>query len=237
MFDPVRPWLGADSLERLNACAEAAGIRTESGRAVRFVPPGPSDPYYEIGVYETGRVATRAGSLHDWFNALAWLAFPSTKARINAMHAHAIAHERGHRGRLRDLLTLLDEGGALVACDDAALRALLRAHEWRALFWEQRPRVLAAMRLLVLGHAVLEKALDPWPGITCKAIFVPRTGDPDAHAARWLRELPADATPRELAALPTFGYPQWLPESESAAFYDDARFFRGPRSKFGLAKE
>jgi hypothetical protein len=85
------------------------------------------------------------------------------------------------------------------------------------------------MRLLVLGHAVLEKALEPWPGITCKAIFVPRTGDADAHAARWLRELPADATPRELAALPIFGYPRWLPGSESAAFYEDARFFRGAR--------
>jgi len=225
----VRPWLGADSLERLNACAEAAGIHSESGRAIRFVPPGPGGPYYEIGVYESGRVATRPGNLHDWFNALAWLAFPRTKARINAMHAQAIAQEGGRRGRLRDLLTLLDEGGALVACDDAALNAMLRDHEWKALFWDERPRVLASMRLLVLGHAVLEKALDPWPGITCKAIFVPCAGDPDAHAADWLRKLPADATPRSLAALPIFGYPHWLPESESAAFYEDTRFFRGAR--------
>ena len=132
----MRPWLGARSLEALNAAVAQAGVTTESGKPVRFVPPGPDDPYYEVGVYESGRVATRPESLHDWFNALAWLAFPSTKARINAMHAHAIAHERGHRGRLRDLLTLLDEGGALVACDDAALSALLRAHQWRALFWE-----------------------------------------------------------------------------------------------------
>jgi hypothetical protein len=86
------------------------------------------------------------------------------------------------------------------------------------------------MRLLVLGHAVLEKALDPWPGITCKAIFVPGAGDPDAHAAAWLRELPADATPRELAALPVFGYPGWLPESGNPAFYADARFFRGAKA-------
>lgn len=226
----MRPWLGADSLERLNACAEAAGIRTESGCAVRFVPPGPGDPYYEIGVYESGRVATRAGNLHDWFNALAWLAFPRTKARLNAMHAQAIPHERGRRGRLRDLLTLLDEGGALVACDDAALNALLQGHEWKTLFWEQRQRVLASMRLLVLGHAVLEKALEPWPGITCKAIFVPRSGDADAHAAGWLQRLSPEATPRELAALPIFGYPQWLPESGSAAFYEDARFFRAAKA-------
>jgi hypothetical protein len=225
----VRPWLAADTLERLNACAEAAGVRTESGHPVRFVPPAPRDPYYEVRVFETGAVATRAGSLHDWFNALAWLAFPRTKARINAMHARAIPGERGGRGRLRDLLTLLDEGGALVACDEPALAALARAHRWRELFWDNRARVLGAMRVLVLGHAVLEKSLDPWPGITCKAIFVPAAGDADAHAARWLRELPADATPRSLAALPIFGYPGWLPASADAAFYADARFFRGAR--------
>jgi hypothetical protein len=35
-------------------------------------------------------VATRVDNLHDWFNALAWLCFPRTKARINAMHAAEI---------------------------------------------------------------------------------------------------------------------------------------------------
>jgi len=224
----VRPWLGADSLERLNACAEAAGTRTESGRPVRFMPPRPSDPYYEIRVFESGEVPTRAGNLHDWFNALAWLAFPRTKARLNAMHARAIPGEGGRRGRLRDLLTLLDEGGALVACDDEALNDLVRRHRWRELFWDRRARVLASMRVLVLGHAVLEKSLDPWPGITCKALFVSAVGEPDAHAARWLAALPGDATPRALAALPIFGYPGWLAAGESAAFYENARFFRPP---------
>ncbi|MGQ0545415.1 MAG: DUF3025 domain-containing protein [Betaproteobacteria bacterium] len=197
---------------------------------MRFVPPAPADRRpYELRVFETGEVATRAGSLHDWFNALAWLAFPRTKARVNAMHAGAIPGERGGRGRLRDLLTLFDEGGALVACDDEALNALLRGHRWRSLFWESRARVLASMRVLVLGHAVLEKSLDPWPAITCKAIFIPAGGDADAHAAGWLRGLAADATPRSLAALPVFGYPGWLPANADAAFYDDARFFRPRR--------
>lgn len=107
---------------------------------------------------------------------------------------------------------------------------MLRGLRWRELFWQQRARVLAAMRFVVLGHAVLEKALDPWPGITCKALFVPSMADADARAAAWLAALPADATPRELAPLPIFGYPGWLAGSERAAFYDDARFFRGSQS-------
>jgi hypothetical protein len=196
---------------------------------VRFVPPAPADPYYEVGVFETGRVATRVDSLHDWFNALAWLAFPRTKARINAMHAAAIPLEGGRRGRLRDLLTLFDEGGALVACEDAALVALLRSCRWKELFWEQRARVLASMRFLVLGHAVLEQALDPWPGITCKAIFIDPAADPDAQAVAWLAALPADTTPRSLAAVPIFGYPGWLAQSARADFYDDTRYFRAAR--------
>jgi hypothetical protein len=224
----VRAWLRAGrSLDGLNALAEAGGIRTEAGKPVRFVPPATGkNSYYELQVYESGRVATRADSLHDWFNALAWLAFPRTKARINAMHAEQIPRERGRRGRLRDLLTLFDEGGAIVRCDDAGLIAMLREFRWKELFWEHRSRVLSSMRVVVFGHAVLEMALEPWPGITCKAIFVAVEGDADAQAAAWLARLPLDATPQELAALPVFGYPGWLAGSDRAGFYDDVRHFR-----------
>jgi hypothetical protein len=230
----VRPWLerlGIEpSLAELNAAAEARGLRTEAGRAVRFVPPAASDPYYEVHLFETGQVQTRPGNRHDVFNALCWLAFPRTKARINALHAAAIPREGGRRGPLRDLLTILDEGGALVACTDASLADLIRGFRWKELFWERRARLPAAMRITVLGHATLEQALAPRPGITCKVLFVDPAADPDAQAAAWLSPPPADASPRLLAPLPVFGYPGWLPESARADFYDDARFFR-PRGE------
>jgi hypothetical protein len=198
---------------------------------VRFVPPAGRDPYYEVHLYETGQVHSRPGNRHDLFNALCWLAFPRTKARINALHAARIPHEGGRRGRLRDLLTIFDEGGALVACADASLNALVRQFRWKALFWEQRERVRAAMRFIVLGHATLEQAFMPRPGITCKALFVDPAADADAQAAAWLANLPADASPRLLAPLPVFGYPGWLAGGEHAAFYDDARFFRPLRGE------
>lgn len=230
IYGPLRPWferLGpAPGLAALNAAAEAHGLRTESGRPVRFVPPGARDPYYELHLFETGQVQTRADSLHDLFNALCWLAFPRTKARINALHAAEIPREGGRRGRLRDLLTIFDEGGALVACADEGLNALIREFRWKELFWEQRARVRSAMRFVVLGHAVLEQALAPWPGITCKALFVDPARDFDAQAAAWLARLPADASPRLLAPLPVFGFPGWLAGGESAALYDDTRYFR-----------
>lgn len=171
---------------------------------------------------------TRIASLHDWFNALVWLAFPRTKARLNALHAAEIPREGGRRGRLRDMLTIFDEGGALVVSDDAELIALVRKMRWRELFWERREQLERTMRFVVLGHAVLEQALAPWPGITCKAIFVSPQRSLDEQAAAWLAACGAQATPQDLAPLPVFGYPGWLPASGNATFYDDARYFRPP---------
>jgi len=199
------------------------------GRRIRFVAPHPGAPSYEMRIFETGCVATRTDNLHDWFNALVWLAFPRTKARLNAMHAAAIPREGGRRGRLRDLLTIFDEGGALVVSDDAGLEELVRAMRWRELFWEQRERLKRAMRFVVLGHAVLEQALAPRPGITCKAIFVSPRRPLDDQAAAWLAGCGAHATPKDLAPLPVFGYPGWLPASGKAEFYSDERYFRPAR--------
>ena len=233
VFAPVRSWLRRlrdplhASLAELNELADAADVRVASGAALRFVPPSTrlaGYGEYELQVFRTGCVATRPESRHDLFNALAWLAFPRTKAALNARHAAAIPRESGRRGPLRDLLTLLDEGGAIVGCDDDELAALLHARNWRALFWERR----ASSRTLqvdVLGHAVLEQALEPWPGVTCKALLVSAGEPADAQAARWIERLPDDASPRELPPLPIFGLPGWW-VGQNEAFYDDRRYFR-----------
>ena len=219
----MRPFLDARSLDDLNRLA--AGLKTESGKPLRFVPPGAKDAYYEAKVFQTGEVETRPDNPHDWLNALAWLAFPRTKARINALHARELPKDpKGRRGPLRDLLTIFDEGGAIVVCNDEALLALLRSASWKALFWENRDRVRKEMKITVFGHAIQEQALDPRPGITCKAIVLPG-GDLDACAAQWLADAPAGASPKSLLPLPIFGYPGWA-EGQDAHFYEDKRYFR-----------
>lgn len=192
---------------------------------MRFVPPGTRDAYYESKVFETGEVETRPESPHDWFNALVWLAFPRAKARINALHARELPKDpKGRRSPLRDLLTIFDEGGAVVICEDERLVSLLRNGDWKALFLENRARVLEAMQVVVFGHAVMEQALEPRPGITCKALVLPE-GGLDARIAQWLAEAPAGASPKLLLPLPVFGYPGWS-EGQDAAFYQDKRYFR-----------
>ena len=222
IFDPLRPWieqLGDFSLASLNRLSERSDLRTESGRPVRFVPPCASDAYYEVQLYETGHVRTRPDKLHDLFNALAWLAFPRTKARINAMHAEQIPKESGKRGRLRDMLTIFDEGGAIIACGDG-IAQLVRDARWSELFVHRHRE----FRIFVVGHAVLEQALTPYPGITCKVVFAEPSQDLDAQAAEWLRS--RGSSPRDLPPVPVYGYPGWLPENSRPEFYADTRYFR-----------
>ena len=247
IFDPVNPALarlaqdpGWPDARRLNLLARELGVapRTASGVPVRFALPQPDNLNYELRVHASGEVSTRPHNWHDLFNALAWISFPRTKAAINARHAGEIPKEGGRRGPLRDLLTIFDEGGAIVACADRELVELIRAFRWRELFWDRRSRVLAALRFTVVGHAVLEQALRPWPGITCKALFVavhPAQLDLppgqllahlDERAAAWLAGAPAALTPRALAPLPVFGYPGWFPDNEREGFYADTRYFR-----------
>ena len=223
IFDSVREWLdrigSSPSLDLLNSFSEEKNLKSESGKGIRFVAPASSDPYYEVHLYETGQVQTRPDNKHDLFNALAWLAFPKTKARINAMHAAEIPHEGGKRGRLRDMLTIFDEGGAIAACS-AEVAELVRQARWSELFLARHKD----LRIVVLGHAVLEQALAPHPGITCKVIFADPARDLDAQAAHWLGS--AGKTPRDLPPLPVFGYPGWFEGAGEAAFYADERYFR-----------
>jgi hypothetical protein len=170
-------------------------------------------------LFESGRVQTRPENRHDLFNALVWLAFPATKARINAMHAAEIPREGGKRGRLRDLLTIFDEGGAILTCG-ADVEALVREAKWRELFVERH----RDFRIVVLGHAVLEQALAPRLGLTCKVIFADAARSLDAQAAEWLAT--KGRSPRDLPPVPVLGYPGWFPGSGAPGFYADERYFR-----------
>ena len=222
IFDPVRPWIeraGEFSHEQLNLLSEESNLRTESGKPIRFVPPSSADAYYEVHVFETGHVQTRPDNKHDLFNALAWLAFPKTKARINAMHAAEIPREGGKRGRVRDMLTIFDEGGAIVACS-GAVADLVREARWSELFLDHH----RDLHIVVVGHAVLEQALAPHPGITCKVIFADPSRDLDMQAANWLATV--GRSPRDLPPLPVFGYPGWFEGGGRADFYSDERYFR-----------
>lgn len=242
-FDGVRPWLQEldaehwPSLARLNALAVSGQACNSSGKLIRFVPPSDSTAsamHYETHIAATGEVPTRE-NWHDLFNALQWLGFPQMKATINARHADFLrargAGEARSRSVPRDVLTMVDESGVLVASKDEALLALIRQFRWRELFVDRREQVKAGMRFVLVGHGLMEKAMAPFIGLTGKAILlnVSAGADLDAAAAEWLRDDANLASAQRLAPLPLLGIPGWDARSEDAAFYLDTGYFRPGR--------
>ncbi len=208
-------------------------LEREPGSApVRFVPQDalPPGAAYERHIFETGQCPTR-DNLHDFFNGLCWLRFPLAKRRLNALQAGQIA-ARGVgavRGPVRDAITVFDENGALLQAPEPLWEALL-ARQWERLFVQLRP-LWAQARLVLFGHALLEKLAAPRKDMTA---HVWRANAPladpaqaDAWLARQLDEARLAAKP--FTPLPVLGVPGWWPANEDAAFYADATVFRAPR--------
>jgi len=222
--------------------ARKAKLTLPGGQPVSFPPAPPSRTSaleYERRIAATGEVPMRPGNVHDACNALAWLAFPGTKAALNAIHAAAAVADTGNgRDRRRDAATLLDESGMIVACADAELLELWRTHQWRAAFWDRRVAVAHRMRAVVIGHGLLAKLVAPFRGITAKVLVSALDGaalpaDPallgaalDAAAAAAIDAAGVAFAPEDLLALPVAALPGWDMEASGARLFDDTAVFR-----------
>ncbi|MFN3495907.1 MAG: DUF3025 domain-containing protein [Hydrogenophaga sp.] len=202
------------------------------GVPVRFVPQAdlPDGVAYESHIFSTGCVPTR-DNLHDLFNGLCWQRFPATKRRLNQLQAEAIAAAGvgAVRGRLRDALTLFDENAALLQAPDALWQALL-AREWARLFGELRP-LWAQARLVLFGHALLEKLVQPYKSITAHVYREPVPLDLGENLEAWdvwlaQRLAPSDLASKPFTPLPVLGVPGWWPPNEAPGFYADPSVFR-----------
>jgi hypothetical protein len=224
---------GLPSMAALNALASARKTQQARGLPLRFFAADGRLPArdYETHTLQTGEVPTRGDTWHDVLNALVWLRFPRFKSALNAAHGEAIAHEAdSRRGRRRDALTVLDESGVWVISRDPALPALLAERAWHALFWDARLRVETGMRFVVVGHALLEKALAPYPSITGKCLMlIGDFSDLDAADVQAARELSGIDSPRQLPPLPVQGIPGWDAANTDAAYYANRDVFRPPR--------
>lgn len=113
------------TLAEFEALTRETGVRTASGLELRFVPAprrrrrrGSSrrlpSPNYEHRIYEHGEIQTRIHNWHDFFNAMAWVLFPQTKAALNARQV--LGGVPGVvRTREQDRLAMMDEGGVVMA--------------------------------------------------------------------------------------------------------------------------
>ncbi len=227
----------------LNTAAAAQQLQNHRGLPLSFVPQQalPPGTAYEAYISATGQVPTR-DNLHDFFNALVWLSFPLIKRQLNALQAAEIERVGAKlRGRLRDAATLFDENAALVVLRDGAsgraLAQALRERRWHDAFIGQRTAFETDCRILLFGHALMEKLATPYKAITAHAWLLTATSDffdlPLAAQTAWIdatvaRQLSSDLTPSSLTPLPVMGVPGWS-EQQNAAFYMDTDVFRPPR--------
>ena len=171
--------------------------------------------------------------------------FRSAKAALNARHhaAALVQREQGapNRSPAQDALTLFDEGGMIVASADSELLQDLREFAWKRLFWERRERVTHCMRWLVFGHALYEKALEPYIGVTGRGLLLPvepaflqlpaeaQLAQVDERVAALIADETAFGGTGDLTPVPVLGVPGVWPANEDAVFYDNARYFRARR--------
>ena len=256
MFEPLRPavlafsklsyWPTIDNCQRLLAGKK---ITNAAGLPLRFVSQGPKsskpEDKYEPRIYLKGEVPVRAENWHDLFNVLVWLTFPKSKAALNRKHFFAMeqmkSETRQNRGPTQDALTLFDEGGVILASADSRLTQLLVDFKWKELFWVNREAVIASMKIVLFGHAIYEKALQPFTGVTGRAVIFPVAADFFAtaleHQLQCLDEKLANylANPQhfnrtsELAPVPILGIPGWNIENERESYYENEAYFRSGR--------
>ena len=220
-------------MEQGNTLPRALGARDVC--PVRFVSQSelPAGTAYEQFIFDTAQVPTR-DNLHDFFNGLCWLRFPLTKQRLNQLQAAelAAAGVGSVRGPVRDALTLFDENAALLQAPDPLWEAL-NARDWHRLFVTLRPLWVQA-RLVLFGHALLEKLVAPYKSITAHVFCEPVPGALGENLADWDAWLAHRLSARALAAkpftpLPVLGVPGWWPANDDPTYYADAGVFRPRR--------
>jgi len=231
-----RPWLEPwqESGQRV-AQAVAAGVplydalNREPAAPVRFVPQSalPPGEAYERYIFSSGQCPTREGA-HDFFNGLCWLHFPKTKKKLNQMQSAEIeaAGVRPVRGPVRDALTVFDENAAFLMAPQALWDALIEK-DWNKLFIDLRP-LWPQARLVLFGHALLEKLVYPRKPITAHVYKAQPAIHSIAALDAWVAQ---DLSAGKLAGkpfvpLPVLGVPGWWPDNENFSFYDDSVVFR-----------
>ena len=264
LFNPVRElaykltiehpitWPDLDDYQYLLE-TETSKLCSQHGAPIRFVAQGDKascfENNYEPRIYLKGEVQTRTQNWHDFFQVLVWAQFPRTKAQLNTLHYHA-AHKRctaippqPNRSPIENTITLFDECGIIITSSDPSLLDLIRNHQWKELFWQQRAELETKLHCIIFGHALYEKALQPYIGMTGHALLLTvndsfhqltrtqQCHQLDKRICDQLETCAPDMSPQMLTPFPLLGMPGWHTENDQAAFYDNTKYFRDKRKK------
>ena len=228
-------------------------ILTKSGKALKIVQqdgkPGHFSEHYAPRIYLSGEIQTRTENWHDFFQFLTWFMFPKTKAIINSIHIPAAQVrldnniDLGRRSPIENMLSLFDEGGAVILCSDESMLQLIRDFKWKELFWQRRNELPEKLNLITFGHALYEKGLSPYVGMTANCILLlvdesvmhqsnqHQLDYIDNELTRLFSVGEPYKKPKDLSPFPLLGLPGWDKDNEKEAYYDNTDYFRPGRKK------
>ncbi len=236
------------TLEQFSSEFTKRNIQSHNNIQIKPVEQGDTpekfDDQYESRIYLKGELQTRLKNWHDFFNASAWLQFPKIKSALNALHfENSINREAGtNRSPLENAIALFDECGAVIVVDNKKYLDLIQNHEWKELFWNNKKEFTQHIQCYVFGHAMHEKALTPYLGMTTHTIILTRDSNffQKSHqeqlqdidqtiASIWL-EKKIEKT-KDLQPFPLLGVPRWWNEQQDETFYNNKDYFRPLRNK------
>jgi len=228
-------------------------ILTQNGKALKIVEqdgkPGHFSEHYAPRIFLSGEIQTRTENWHDFFQFLTWFMFPKTKAAINAIHIPAaqvrIENETdlGRRSPIENMLSLFDEGGAVILCSDDSMLQLIRDFKWKELFWHRRDELETKLKLVTFGHALYEKGLSPYVGMTANCILLPVNENIlqqsnqlqldyiDNELAKLFAKGEPYKKPKDLSPFPLLGLPGWDKDNVNESYYDNTDYFRPGRKR------
>ncbi len=223
-----------------------------SGQSLVFVPQGGKpqtlQEYYEVRIYLSGEIQTRINNWHDFFQVIIWCNYNNTKSIINKMHYQALSdryYVDGHnskRSATENSLTLFDECGAIIVSSNPALLQQVKDFDWQGLFLTNRDCFDRNIKCFIFGHALYEKCLNPYLGMTAHCICLLVEADffslqlaqqkkvVDQLSCEYFKQH-GELSPRELNPFPLLGVPGWDVRNTDPVFYQNKDYFRSARKK------
>lgn len=123
---------------------------------------------------------------------------------------------------------MIDENGVLVITERADIVESLRTHDWPRLFQDRRSAWPTEVNVIVFGHALLQKLVQPYKSITAHALHVALPALTPRHEVdhQMAAALDQQLSSSVLMPLPVLGVPGWCEQNENPDFYSDRTVFR-----------